>query len=213
MPSSDRIRHLVEPACFLFAFLAASWASAQDVQGTVFEVVNPAAPREQWQRAPSAGAFVIVHWTGTRPGLVHYETVCLQAAIARTNAEGRFALVEPPLLRSAFLVFRDTPAVAVYKPGFDTPSDLRVRGPQPEWSLVRTKLTRAERAGLAEVFSDMGCRDDNGMLIPLTDPQGVLPAFRSAVREESGAKPPPPMQLRVLPRSGPLPAAPPSGRN
>ena len=213
MPSSDRSWRLLEPACFLFTALAASWASAQGVQGTVFEVIDPAAPRAEWRRVPSENAFVIVHWTGHIPRFGHGEAVCLQAAIAKTDERGRFGISEPRPLRSTFMVFRDDPAVAVYKPGFDTPPDLRVRGPRPEWLLVRTKLTREQRAGLAEMLSDMGCRDDNGMLVLLTDPQGVLPAFRSAIREESGAKPPPPMKLRVLPRSGPLPAAPPSGRN
>ena len=76
-------------------------AGAQAVSGTVYE-----------GSAPSPNAFVIVHWTGTRPGFGHYESVCIQAAITRTDAQGRYELAEPPPLRSTFLVWRRDPAVA-----------------------------------------------------------------------------------------------------
>ena len=144
---------------------------AQDVAGTVFEVSNDA-------RTPSAGAFVIVHWTGRRPGLFHYESVCIQAAIARTDAQGRFEIAEPPPLRSTFLVWRNDPAVAVYQPG------------------------------LAAAMADMGCRDENAMLVPLVDPQGVLPAFRAALASELPPKLPPKMEVRVLRGGAVHPAAP-----
>src|SRR5262245_26897628 len=148
-------------------------AHGQDVRGTVFETDGA-------RRAPSAGAFVIVHWTGRRPGL-HYEAVCYQAAIARTDADGRFAIAEPPPLRSRFLVFRNDPAVAVYKPGFDT-----TRG-KDEWTLVATRADPAQRRGLVEILQGYGCPDEKQDL-RLTDPQGVLPAFRAALAAESGRK-------------------------
>lgn len=162
---------------------------AQEVRGTVFEVENPDVPRAQLKRTPSAGAFVIVHWTGRRPGMAHYESVCISAAIGRTDAQGRFQIAEPPPLRSTFFVMRNEPAVAVYKPGFDDRRDLGVRGVQREMTLAPTRLDAAERAVFVEMLSQMGCRDDKGALVALTDPQGALLLFEEALTAESGAKP------------------------
>ena len=165
-------------AVLLFMVLSASSVRAQDVRGTVFEVANGG-------RAPSAGAFVIVHWTGRRPGLGHYESVCIQAAIARTDPQGRFAIAEPLPLRSTFLVFRNDPAVAVWKPGFDTSPELPVNG---VWNLVPTRATAEMRKAMAEGLSYYGCSDDQGRLLPLTDPQGVLPDFRRALDQARRAR-------------------------
>jgi len=203
-PQSRRVRGLTALALALAGL--AGPAAAQDVHGTVFEVVNHEAPRAEWRRTPAASAFVIVHWTGRRPGFGHYESVCIQAAIARTDERGRFQIAEPSPLRSTFLVLRDEPAVGIFKPGFDAPSELRKPGAQPEWSLLPTRLTREQRASVADGLSRMGCSDDQGGLLPMTDPQAVLPAYRDALREESATKPPPARQVRVLPRSQPLPA-------
>src|SRR5262245_43844797 len=119
-------------------------AHGQDVQGSVFEIVDGRG------RAPSAGAFVIVHWTGRRPGFFHYESVCIQAAIARTDAKGEFRIAEPPPLRSTFLVFRNAPAVAVYKPDFETANDQRPEGTRSEWSLAKSKADPQQRASFLE---------------------------------------------------------------
>lgn len=192
---------------FVFGLAFGACACAQEVRGTVFEIANPGAPRAEWKRGPSAGAFVIVHWTGRRPGFGHYESVCIQAAIARTDAQGRFEVAEPPPLRSTFLVFRNEPAVAVYKPGFDVLIEPGSAGPQRERSLVPTALDAQRRAALADAMSDLGCRDERATLVPLTDPQGVLPAFRAALAAES-AKPAPKTEIRILRPGGPRPAAP-----
>jgi len=156
-------------------FLSAS-VQAEDVSGTVFELMNA-------RRVPATDAFVIVHWTGRRPGFGHYESVCYQAAIGRTDAQGRFAIAEPPPLRSTFLVFRNDPAVAVWKPGFDT--ERRKPG---EWNLVPSKATAEFRIAMAEGLRHYGCHDDKGMLLPLTDPQGVLADFKRALAEDLRAR-------------------------
>lgn len=189
------------------SFFLAFGACAQEVRGTVFEVQNPEAPRSQWKRAPSAGAFVIVHWTGRRPGMAHYESVCIAAAIGRSDAQGQFQIAEPPPLRSTFLVMRNEPAVAVYKPGFDERRDLGVRGARHELALAPTRLDAAQRAAFVELMSGMGCRDDKGALIALTDPQGALLPFEAALAAESGSKARA-TEIRALQPGGPRPAAP-----
>ena len=201
------IRTMKRLVPFAFVMVFGACAQAQEVRGTVFEIQNPEAPRAEWKRAPLAGAFVIAHWTGQRPGLAHYESVCIQAAIGRTDAQGRYEIAEPPPLRSTFLVWRHDPSVAVYKPGFDDRYELRVDRPRREHSLAPTRLDAAQRASLAEAVSRLGCDDSKGGLLPLTDPQGVLPAFREALAAEVPRKPQG-VEIRVLPASGPRPAAP-----
>ena len=156
----------LERALALF-LLTAGTAAAQTVSGTVYE-----------GSAPSKDAFVIVHWTGTRPGFGHYESVCIQAAITRTDERGRFEIQEPPALRSTFLVWRREPAIAVWKPGFDTQ---RAEG---RFSLVPTTMSREQRAGIAEILAHYGCTDDKGMLLPLSDSSGALAEFRQALAAE-----------------------------
>ena len=181
MAHHARVKRL---AAFALGMTLGASALAQEVRGAVFEVQNPEAPRAEWKRAASAGAFVIVHWTGRRPGLFHYESVCIQAAIARTDAQGRFEVAEPPPLRSTFLVFRNAPAVAVYKPGFEAANESRPEGARNEWLLAPSKVEAQQRAIFIEVMAHMGCRDAQFRLV-LTDPQGLLPAFRDALAAES----------------------------
>jgi hypothetical protein len=68
------------------------------------------------------------------------------------------------------------------------------------------------RASYVEGMADLGCRDDKGMLVPLADPQGVLPAFRAALASEFSPKPPTEIEVRVLRPGGPRPAAVPPAR-
>jgi hypothetical protein len=170
---------------------AAGAASAQTVSGTVYE-----------GSAPARDAFVIVHWTGQRPGFFHYESVCLQAALAKTDERGRFEIKEPPPLRSTFLVWRREPSVAVWKPGFDT----RSRG-KTEWTLAPTTRSREERVLLAEIIGNYGCSDGEGGLVPLVDANGALADFRKALAAELPPKPSTQPQIQVLPRGGPGPAS------
>jgi hypothetical protein len=181
----------------LFLVAATTVAQAQDVQGTVFEITTAG-------RVPSAKAFVIVHWTGRRPGFGHYESVCIQAAIGRTDALGRFAVAEPRPLRSTFLVFRNDPAVAVWKPGFDTSPELPVNG---AWNLIPTKATAEMRIAMAEGLRHYGCSDERGMLLPLTDPQGVLADFQRALAAEAPVRAQEKWEVRILNRAGSNPAS------
>jgi hypothetical protein len=178
----------------LVALLLAAPARAEDVSGRVLELAGT-------QRLPSANAFVIVHWTGRRPGFGHYESVCIQAAIAKTDAQGRFAIAEPPPLRSTFFVFRDDPAIAVWKPGFDTQ-----RG-EGGWTLSPTKMTREQRTGIAGILRGYGCRNEQGMLVPLADPQKVLGDFSRALETESPTPREQPWKVEILRRPAPNPAS------
>ena len=185
----------MRPTALIFLLMAGS-AHAEDVGGTVLEQTGAG-------RVPSEGAYVIVHWIGYRPGFGHYESVCLQAAIGRTDRTGRFVIPEPPM-RSRFVLFHSDPAIAVYKPGFDAAREVRPRESR-EWSLAPTQLSREQRANLADVLGNYGCREDDGTLAPLVDPQSVLADFKRAIAAEK-PKPNTDVEIRILPRSGPNPA-------
>jgi hypothetical protein len=72
--------------------------------------------------------------------------------------------------------------VTVWKPGFDDAYELRRPG---EWVLVPTKMNAEQLESYADSLTSLGCADDKGSLLPFTDPQGVLPDFRRALRREA----------------------------
>src|SRR5688500_14953495 len=113
------MRHSLILAAAAIGLSAACAAHSGSVEGQVFEVVNPDAPPSQWTRVPSADAYVVAHWMGSSPGVVHASVACLHATIGKTNERGGFNLSGEWTPPRTFLVFRRDPAVMVYKPGFD----------------------------------------------------------------------------------------------
>jgi hypothetical protein len=201
------------------------------VEGQVFEVANPEAPASQWTRVLSADAYVIVHWTGTVPGL-HVSSVCLHAAIGKTDERGRFNVSGTWAAPKAALVIPRDPAVMVYKPGFDEQSGSRNPGAPVARTLVRSKLPVEQRIALLSTYAEAGCRDNETFKIaPLGDAQGVAARFYRVLYEEAQAlgplppglnhhmvtlrdkagvpqPPEPPWQVRPIRPQGPRPAAP-----
>src|SRR5687767_12309773 len=158
---------LVAGAIGLLAPCASHGAS---VEGQVFEVANPEVPMGQWTRVPSADAYVIVHWQGTIPRLGHAESVCLHAAIGKTDARGRFEVSGSWAAPKGFPVIRSKPAAMVHKPGFDQQSDFRSGSASIVRTLVRSKLAAEQRVALLAMYADIGCRDHGTLkVIPLGD--------------------------------------------
>ena len=140
----------------------------------------------QWARVPSADAYVIVHWQGTIPRLGHAESVCLHAAIGKTDAQGRFEVSGSWAAPKGFPVFRRDPAVMVHKPGFDQQSGFRGGSAPVERTLVRTKLDAEQRVVLLSMIAESGCWDhDTIRIIPLRDPQRVAAPFYRALYDEA----------------------------
>jgi hypothetical protein len=220
---------LVAGAIGLLAPCASHGAS---VEGQVFEVVNPEMPVSQWTRVASADAYVIVHWQGTIPRLGHAESVCLHAAIGKTDARGRFEVSGSWAAPKGFPVIRRDPAVMVHKPGFDQQSDFRSGGAPVVRTLVPSKLAAEQRVALLSMYAETGCRDHATFkMIPLGDPQGVAARFYRALYDEAQALGPlspasnhdlatlreragipqpaePPWQICGIPPQGARPAAP-----
>jgi hypothetical protein len=223
-------RYLVVAATI--GLLAPCASHGASVEGQVFEVVNPEMPMGQWTRVPSADAYVIVHWQGTIPRLGHAESVCLHAAVGKTDARGRFQVSGSWAAPKGFPVIRSKPAVMVHKPGFDQQSDFRSGSAPIVRTLARSKLAAEQRVALLSMYADIGCRDHGTFkTIPLGDPQGVATDFYRALyeeaqalgplspesshhlatlRERAGVPPPaePPWEIRAIRPQGVHPAAP-----
>jgi len=232
LPKPSRIRIAWILLGGAFGFAAACVAHSASVEGQVFEVVNAEAPMRQWRRVPSADAYVIVHWQGTIPRLGHAESVCLHAAIGKTEARGRFEVSGTWAAPKGFPVIRRDPAVMVYKPGFDQHSEFRNPSTPVVRTLVRSKLPVEQRIELLSMYAEAGCRDhETFKTIPLGDTQGVAARFYRALYEEAQAlgplppglnhylatlrekagvpqPPEPPWQVRAIRPQGPRPAAP-----
>ena len=233
-------RYLPEPfsswdalilAAGTIGLLAACASHGASVEGQVFEVMNSEAPVGQWTRVPSADAYVIVHWTGSVPG-PHASSVCLHAAIGKTDERGRFDVPGRWAAPKAYLVIPRDPAVMVYKPGFDQQSEFRKPSAPVVRTLVRSKLPVEQRIALLSTYAEAGCMDhETFKTIPLGDAQGVAARFYRALYEEAQAlgplppslnhhlatlrdkagvpqPPAPPWQVRTIRPQGPSPAAP-----
>jgi hypothetical protein len=209
--------------------LAACVSHGASVEGQVFEVVNAEAPASQWTRVPSADAYVIVHWTGSVPG-PHVSSVCLHAAIGKTDERGRFEVSGRWAAPKAYLVIPRDPAIMVYKPGFDQQSDSRQPGAPVVRTLVRSKLPAEQRIALLSAHAEAGCLDQETFkTLPLGGAQGVAARFYRALYEEAQAlgplpprlnhhlatlrdkagvpqPPEPPWQVRIIRPQGPRPA-------
>jgi hypothetical protein len=208
-----------------------AWHGA-GVEGHVFETVSPEAPTRQGARVPSADAYVIVYWTAALPDIAHASTMCLHAAIGKTDERGHFEVPgwwAAPKIRP---VIPHDPGVMVYKPGFDQQPDSRNPGGSIVRTLVRSKLAAEERVAVLSMIAEAGCFDrDTFKTIPFEDPQGVAEHFYRALYEEAQAlgplphtsnhylatlrekagvpqPPEPPWQIRAIRPQGPHPAAP-----
>lgn len=233
-------RYLPEPfsgwaapilAAAAIGLVAACASHGASVEGQVFEATNSEAPAGQWTRVPSADAYVIVHWTGSVPG-PHASSVCLHAAIGKTDERGRFEVSGWWAAPKARLVLARDPAVMVYKPGFDQHSEFRNPSAPVVRTLVRSKLPVEQRIALLSTYAEAGCREhETFKTIPLGDPQGVAGRFYRALyeeaqalgplspglnhhlatlREKAGVSPPPepPWQVRAIRPQDPRPAVP-----
>jgi hypothetical protein len=207
-----------------------AWHGA-GVEGQVFEA-NPEVPMSQGARLPSADAYVIVYWTATLPDIAHASSMCLHAAIGKTDERGRFEVSgwwAAPKIRP--VIPRD-PAVIVYKPGFDQQFNAGNPGGPIVRTLVRSKLTAEERVAQLSMIAEAGCFDrETFKTLPLEDPQGISERFYRVLYEEAQAlgplprasdhylvtlrekagvpqPPEPPWQIRAIHPQGPRPAAP-----
>jgi len=213
--------------------VAACASHGSSVEGQVIEVSNPEAPPTQWTRVPSAGAYVIVEWTGMVAS-AHARTTCLNAAIGRTDERGRFNIAGWWAVPKPYPVYLRGTAVTAYKPGFTFGPEPGNR--DPDAPVVRTlapsKLPVERRLEMLARLAERGCPDrESYKSLPLEDPQGVAASFYRAlyddamslgplppkydghlrpIREKAGIPEPPEpaWKVQILRPGGPQPAAP-----
>ena len=146
----------------------------------VYELANPKAPRDEWQRKPLANAYVVLAWWIHIPGPGHATTSCRHNEIARSNDKGEYVIGGPGFLTSSLA----RASVLAYAPGME-----RVDWPWAgtaeairEVSMARSTLSPDERLNFLMLFDNPGCYGEE-----ISDPQGVLKAYREALAAEAGA--------------------------
>jgi hypothetical protein len=196
--------------------------------GKVWLLVNPQAAREDWQRRPLSGAFVVLDWTVTVPGPASAVAYCRYSELARTNDQGEYEMEGPNLLTA---LAADVSFFA-YSPGLEVIA-FRYPGsrmlPQDITMTMSTRTAQQRLSWLAQV-SRPGCpapepSDPRALFVPylraLLDEANMLvadsPAGRSnvesieaALRHATGLDRSSGMRVRVLPAPAAIEAAPPA---
>lgn len=149
-----------------------------ELRGKVYLLVNPQAPRGEWQRRPLPGAFVTVRWTVTVPAPGHAVDSCRYSELARTDDKGEFVMAGPNFLTAGIA---DTSYYA-YSPGLEP-----VNFPYPGSPISATDITMAfstrtpeNRLSHLSLFSDSdpGCGT-------LHDPHSLRIPYLRAVLDEA----------------------------
>ncbi len=166
-------------AAALAAAMGLAVASARaELRGKVYLLVNPQAPRGEWQRRPLPGAFVAVSWTVTVPAPGHAVDSCRYSELARTDDNGEFVMEGPNFLTAGIA----DAAYYAYSPGLEP-----VTFPYPGSPISPKDITMALSARTPEnrlsqisLFTDPGCRPGT-----LHDPRSLLVAYLRGVLDEA----------------------------
>lgn len=146
-------------------------------RGKVYFLVNPQAPREQWERRPLPGAFVTLSWTMTIPAPAHAVSSCRYSELARTDANGEYVM-EGPNPVTAHLA---DASYWAYSPGLEpVPFPYGGSAMLPK-DITMTFSTRSaeERLSHLSLATRPGCGGDD-----LRDPQALyLPYLRALLDE------------------------------
>ena len=165
--------------CAMLIWLLASAAARAEVAGTVYEILNPQAPRTEWQRRPLPGAYVSLTWSTTIPAPAHATSWCRHSEIARANEKGEYAMQGPIWLTRAMSDL----IVGVYAPGYEgihLPYDpLRESG--KEIPMAKSTLPAEQRIGRLHAF--LGCGSDH----EIHDPKRLLPQYLRSLADEAKA--------------------------
>jgi len=165
----------------LFILLAVVIAPAHaDGRGKVSLLVNPQAPRDQWQRRPLPGAFVVIDWVTRVPAPAHAAMWCRYSELARTDEKGEYVMKGPSLLTIGAV----QDAYFVYAPGLQPIAFPYPGSPDLAEDITMAPSTVSPEARLSQIslFVEPGCPDEK-----LSDPRGLYEAYVRAVLEEAKA--------------------------
>lgn len=167
-------RRLIASVALLVAVVAPAYAVQR---GTVHFLVNPGAPRDEWQRRPLPGAFVVLTWTLTVPAPAHAVDKCLYSELARTDEKGDYAMEGPNPITGALA----EPSYFVYAPGVEA---LAIRSPSlrdtaKDITMTFSSRTPENRLSQIDFFAEPGCFDRK-----LADPRALhVPLLRALLDE------------------------------
>jgi hypothetical protein len=149
------------------------------VHGVVYELANPKAPRDEWQRKPLANAYVVISWSITIPAPAHATSSCRHIEIARSNEKGEYVMDGPWFPTSALAHAN----LLAYAPGMDRVDWPWIERPEAlkEISMARSERSADERLSTLMVLDGLSwsCYGQE-----IHDPQGVLKAYREALAAE-----------------------------
>ncbi|HYX65480.1 MAG TPA: hypothetical protein VE935_14785 [Burkholderiales bacterium] len=156
----------------------ASAAACAELRGKVYLLVNPQAPRGEWQRRPLPGAFVAVSWTVIVPAPGHAVDSCRYSELARSDDKGEYVMEGPNFLTAAVA---DT-AYYAYSPGFDPVSFPYPGSPISPKDITLTFSTRTPEERLSHIggFTDPGCTPET-----LHDPRSLRVPYLRALLDEA----------------------------
>jgi len=226
IPCAAASRRLVAGVTLWVAALAPAHG---EQRGRVFFLVNPQAPREEWQRRPLPGAFVALSWTILIPGPGHAVDKCVYSELARTDELGEWVMEGPNALSAALA----DAAYRAYSPGLELvafPYGGSLMSPK---ELTMTFSTRDPQTRLSQLASstDPGCwgaklSDPGALFVPyvralLEEAQAInsgSPRSRGDVEHiqavlRRATEPSGPKTVRVVPLQGGIDAASPASAN
>ena len=165
-------------AAATLAVLQPASPATAEVRGMVYELANPKAPRDEWQRKPLANAYVVLSWSVTVPAPGHATSSCRHNEIARTDDQGQYVIEGPGFITAGLA----RPRVLVYAPGLER-ADRAFSGPAlKEIAMARSTRSADERLDLLMLHESPGCFERE-----IHDPQGVLKAYYEALAAEARA--------------------------
>jgi hypothetical protein len=162
------------------AALLASHPALAEVRGMVYELANPTARRDEWQRKPLAGAYVVISWSITIPAPAHATSTCRHSEIARSNDKGEYVMEGPGLVTEGLA----RTSWFVYAPGMDRVDWPWAERPEAlkDISMAKSTLSPDERLSRLANFGYPGCHSRE-----IHDPRGVLKAYHEALAAEARA--------------------------
>lgn len=174
MAAGKNTRMTARKALAAAAFLLLSRPAFADLQGAIYDLANPQAPRADWQRKPLANAYIVISWSVTIPAPAHATSYCRHVEIARSNDKGEYRL-EGAMLGRGTLMAAYAPGLArVDWPWAERPQALK------EISMAKSTQSADERISQLMFFGDPGC-----LGVEIHDPQGVLGAYYAALVAEA----------------------------
>ena len=151
-------------------------------RGKVYFLVNPDAPRADWQRRPLPGAFVALSWTVVIPAPAHAVDSCRYSELARTDEAGEYVMEGPnPVTAGLGHV-----SYYAYSPGLEPIAFPYGGSPMSAQDITMTFSKRTPEGRLSQIslFTDPGCGDRK-----LSDPKALfVPYLRALLDEAQGLK-------------------------